>query len=315
MADAGGVLERYFPTHRKVRDEWGTRGFAEDLGMGISREQALDCFRSDDLIGIGMEADAVRRKLHPEGVVSYSIECAVDCKGLDLRAAMADAEAIGAAGLVLRGGASMELEGLERLLGGVPEDMWVQGLAAAEVLAIAAQAGVTLEDALARLRDAGLNAIGDGAGEVVDEDWLRVHNAAHQAGMRTTAAMLFGGGESLEQRVQQLEAVRLLQAETGGIAAFVPLCQRVGRELDEATAVEYLKTLAVARMYLDNVENVQSDWTTQGVKVLQMGLRFGANDVGSVGARATEEELQRVIRDAGFRPAQRDVGYRAMMLG
>ena len=86
---------------------------------------------------------------------------------------------------------------------------------------------------------------------------------------------------------------------------------------NETPAVEYLKTLAVVRMFLDNVENLESDWTTQGLKVLQMGLRFGANDVGSVQVErtrgATEEELRRVIRDAGFRTAQRELGYRAMM--
>jgi len=281
--------------------------------MGISRAQALDCFTSDDLIGIGMEADAVRRRLHPEGVVSYGIEREIACAGREFEEILGDvrdAEEFGATGIVLRG-AGQDLQWLERLLVGVKQrfpEMWVQGLTAREL----ARLGL---DALARLHDAGLDSIG-GETEVPDEDWVRAQRAAHEAGMRTTARVVFGAGESFEDRLAGLEAVRRLQEETGGFAALAPVSfhQAGGRELDETTAVEYLKTLAVGRMYVDNIENVQSDWTTQGVKVLQMGLRFGANDVGSVGLAASEEELRRVIRDAGFRPAQRDCGFRAMML-
>jgi cyclic dehypoxanthinyl futalosine synthase len=107
-----------------------------------------------------------------------------------------------------------------------------------------------------------------------------------------------------------------LQEEAGGFAAFVPVAAEApgGRELDGVTAVERLKTLAVSRMFLDNVENVQASAAGEGLKVLQMGLRFGANDVGAVGAGASEEDLRRIIRDAGFRPVERDGVYRAMML-
>jgi cyclic dehypoxanthinyl futalosine synthase len=119
--------------------------------------------------------------------------------------------------------------------------------------------------------------------------------------------------------VDFLEAVRRLQEETGGFAAFLPLAAEApgGRELDVVTAVERLKTLAISRMFLDNVENVQADGAGQGLKVLQMGLRFGGNDVGSVtadGNRASEEDLRRIIRDAGFQPVQRDMAYRTMFL-
>jgi cyclic dehypoxanthinyl futalosine synthase len=169
--------------------------------------------------------------------------------------------------------------------------------------------------------DAGLNSIGETAAAVPGEAWANVHRAAHALGMRTTARVVFGAGETFEERLAGLETVRRLQEETGGFVALAPISYHAegGRELDETTAIEYLKTLAVSRMYVDNIDNVEADWTTQGLKVLQMGLRFGANDVGAVQVErtkgATEEELRRVIRDAGFRPAQRELGYRAMLVG
>jgi cyclic dehypoxanthinyl futalosine synthase len=301
--------------------------------MGISREQALDCFRSDDLIGIGMEADAVRRRLHPEGVVSYVVDRTVDCAGLsgDFEAAcdvvcglVGETLDGGGTAVLLRGvaGEGRDVGWVERLCAGVKRrhaSIWLEGLSAPEVRGIADAAGMTLRDATLRLRDAGLDSIaGEGAEIGAPEAWVEVHRAAHGVGMRTAAAMEFGAGETVEQRVNCLEAMQRLQEETGGFAAFVPLSfhQPGGRELDDATAVESLKVLAISRMMLENVENVQSNWATQGLKVRQMGLRFGGNDVGSVGVGGgNEEDLRRVIRDAGFRPVQRDVGYRVMFLG
>ena len=147
-----------------------------------------------------------------------------------------------------------------------------------------------------------------------------MHRTAHQLGMRTTATMMFGCGETIEQRMNHLELVRNLQEETGGFTAFIPWTfQRENTSLgrfvkEEATAVEYLQTLAISRIYLDNIENVQSSWVTQGLKTCQLGLRFGGNDVGSImieenvvsaaGAhhRASEEELRRHHPRRGFRP-------------
>ena len=206
--------------------------------------------------------------------------------------------------------------------------------------------GLTLREAIARLRDAGLDSIPGGGAEILDDDvrrrisrlkcntaeWLEVHRTAHELGMRTTATMMFGCGETPDQRVNHLEAIRRLQDETSGFTAFIPWTfQRentaLGRSIkEETTSFEYLKTLAISRIYLDNVLNVQSSWVTQGLKVCQLGLRFGGNDVGSVmieenvvssaGAhnRATEEDLRRLIRDAGFIPKQRDTLYRTYFL-
>ena len=317
--------------------------------MGISRKEALDCFQSDDLIGIGMEADAVRRRLHPEGVVSYTIDGRIDyansADGADFEHICNRISEIvdkGGTAVMLRGQVIPALtiswfDGLFRRIKERFPALWLHSLSASEILAISQQSGLTVQDTIARLRDAGLDSIpGDDAGILDDavqhqgarmkwktEDWLAVHRAAHASGMQTTATMTFGGGETLEHRMNHLEAVRQLQEETGGFASFTPWSfapQGVALNgFEEATAVEYLKTLAISRMYLSNIENVQSNLETQGLKVLQVGLRFGGNDVGSVllaeGANAaTEEQLRQVIRDAGFKPVQRDTLYRTMFL-
>lgn len=288
--------------------------------MGISREQALDCFKSDDLIGIGMEADAVRRQLHPEGVVSYAMERIVGCAKRQPEAIFAEigaAQDMGATSIVFDFGATAFEDALQ-LIAEINKRfpaISLRAFSATELGAIAAP------NPIEQLRVAGLDSIGGVQPEIADAAWLNVQRLAHETGMRTTARIVFGAGETVAERLEQFDEIRKLQAETGGFAAIAPVSFHAvgGRELDETTAVEYLKTLAVARIYVDNVENLEADWTTQGLKVLQMGLRFGANDVGAVQVEktkgATEEELRRVIRDAGFRPAQREPGYRAMMVG
>lgn len=325
--------------------------------MEISRKDALDCFASDDLIGIGMEADAVRRQLHPEGVVSYTIDGRINyaepATGADFERIpdcisdrISAIFAMGGTGVTLQGKVTPELtiawfDGLFRRIKERFPAVWLHSLSASEILAIAEHSGLTVHDTVSRLRDAGLDSIpGDDAGILDDavqhqgarmkwktEDWIAVHRTAHRLGMQTTATMMFGGGETFEHRVNHLEAVRRLQQETGGFTSFTPSSfapqnsaqSSAQNGFEEATAVEYLKTLAISRMYLNNVENVQSNLETQGLKVLQVGLRFGGNDVGSVllaeGANAaTEEQLRQVIRDAGFKPVQRDTLYRTMFL-
>jgi cyclic dehypoxanthinyl futalosine synthase len=347
--------------------------------MSITREQALDYFRSDDLIGLGMDADALRRKLHPEGVVTYIIDrninytnfCTEYCtfcafyrplKGklasegyiLDFETIyqkIAETLEMGGTGVLMQGGLhpDLKIEWFETLLRGIRDrfpSIWLHCLSASEILAIAEYSNLSLRDTIMRLRDAGLQSIPGGGAEILDdevrfkiarlkcrtEDWLSVHRTAHALGMRTTATMMFGVGETIEHRVNHFEQVRRLQEETGGFTAFIPWSFQPhntalgGRGWEEATAVEYLKVLAISRLYLSNIENVQSSWVTQGLKVLQMGLRFGGNDVGSVMLEenvvkaagtsncTTEEELRRIIRDAGFRPAQRDTLYTTLFL-
>lgn len=310
--------------------------------MGISREEALDCFKSDDLIGIGMEADAVRRRLHPEGVVTYTLDGKLDCAAPEdaILNRINDLADLGGTALTLHGTARPEhtvtwFEALFTTIKRRFPAMWFHCLSATEILAISGQSGLTVRDTIARLRDAGLDSISSNDAGILDDavqshpstpkpsDWLSVHRTAHQLGMQTTAAMAFGNGETCEHRVNHLDRLRQLQQETGGFASFTPwsfaLQRSAMRGFEEPTAVEYLKTLAISRMFLDNIENVQSNLETQGLKVLQVGLRFGGNDAGSVllaegDHAATEEQVRQVIRDAGFRPVQRDTLYRTMFL-
>ena len=316
--------------------------------MGITRQQALDCFASDDLIGIGMEADALRRTLHPEGVVTYTVDRLLDCADPDPNTfydRVRETVDMGATGILLPSGAqpNVPLDRYESLLTGIKQrfpGIQLHGLCATQILALASASQLSLRDTIARLHDAGLDSIAGSAVIFNDEirkraapdkcttaEWINVHRTAHQLGLRTKATMIFGVGETMADRIDHLEILRTLQEETGGFTAFTPLAAQPGvavipSAVAEPTAVEYLTTLAVSRLYLDNIENLQGSWRTQGLKVLQMGLRFGGNDVGSVlleehaskPGGATEEELRRIIREAGFRPVQRDTLYRTMFL-
>jgi cyclic dehypoxanthinyl futalosine synthase len=347
--------------------------------MSLTKQQALEMFRSDDLIGIGMEADALRREMHPEGVVTYIIDrninytnfCTEYCtfcafyrplKGkLAAEGYILDFETIyekiretvevGGTGVLMQGGLhpDLKIDWFERLLRGIKErfpQVHLHCFSASEIIAIAEYSELSIRDTILRLRDAGLDSIPGGGAEILDdevrhkiarlkcltEDWINVHRTAHQLGMRTTATMMFGVGENFEHRVNHFQRLYELQEETGGFTAFIPWTFQPkntalgGRKWDEATSVEYLKTLAISRLYLSNFKNVQASWVTQGLKVLQLGLRFGGNDVGSVMLEenvvrsagvtncTTEEELRHIIRDAGFRPAQRDTLYRTYFL-
>ena len=346
--------------------------------MSLTHAQALELYRSDDLIGIGMEADAVRRKLHPDGVVSYIIDrninytnyCTEYCtfcafyrplKGpkakegyiLDfdtIYEKIRETVELGGTGVLMQGGLhpDLKIDWHEQMLRGIKQRFKVHlhCYSASEIIAIAEYSGLTIRDTIMRLREAGLDSIPGGGAEILDDevrhriarlkcltdDWLNVHRTAHQLGMRTTATMMFGVGEQFEHRINHLQAIYNLQEETGGFTAFIPWTFQPqntalgGRKWEEATAVEYLKNLAISRLFLTNFQNVQSSWVTQGLKVCQMGLRFGGNDVGSVMLEenvvraagvtncTTEEELRRIIRDAGFRPVQRDTLYRTYFL-
>jgi cyclic dehypoxanthinyl futalosine synthase len=341
----------------------------------MTRQEAIDMFHSDDLIGIGMAADALRRKLHPEGVVSYIIDrninytnfCTEYCSFCAFYRPMGHAEGyvhpkekifekiqetldLGGTGILMQGGLNpdLKIEWYEDLLRSIKErfDIWCHCFSAPEIVNIAEVSGLSLRDTLARLRDAGLDSLPGGGAEILDNDvrhrisrlkcnvqeWIDVHRTCHALGMRSTATMMFGTGETIEQRMNHFDIVRQIQEDTGGFTAFIPWAfQReytsLGRFVkEEATAVEYLKMLALSRLYLPNIEHIQSSWVTPGLKTCQIGLRFGGNDVGSIMIeenvvsaagthhQATEEELRRMIRDAGFVPRQRDSLYRTYFL-
>ena len=298
--------------------------------MSLTRQQALECFASDDLIGIGMEADAVRRSLHPEGVVTYVVDRPVCVSAPDLDAKVAESVDAGATGLTLVGSLPA-LGAWETLLASLHRRfpaLWLNGLSATELKTLAGPSDA--EEALVRLQTAGLQSLSgadagmlglDRSARCSIEDWLAVHRAAHAIGLPSTATMRFGAGETAEDRVTHLELIDRLQQETGGFVSFRPSATPLPN-FEEATAVEYLKTLAISRMVLDTIPHLEADWPAQGLKVLQVALRFGANDTGSAFAGdslqnpdgTTEEDLRRVIRGAGLRPAERDTPYGTMFL-
>jgi cyclic dehypoxanthinyl futalosine synthase len=224
-----------------------------------------------------------------------------------------------------------------------------------EIFAFHQMFGMSIRDVLLRLRDAGLDTIPGGGAEILvdrvrdiisrgktrTEEYLEVMRQAHRIGMRTTITMMFGHIETMAERIEHLQRVRDLQDETGGFTAFIcwtfqpertplgrfpkrpPDCTEPhdGRHLVLAGAHDYLKALAIARLFLDNVANVQASWVTQGPKIGQLALFFGANDMGSVMMeenvvsaagttyRLSEQDLRHLIADAGWQPRKRNCYY------
>ncbi|QEM69907.1 dehypoxanthine futalosine cyclase [Geobacter sp. FeAm09] len=211
-------------------------------------------------------------------------------------------------------------------------------LSPAEVVSIAKSSGLSLDETLGRLHRAGLDSIPGGGAEIlVDEvrgaispnkigwrQWAEVMSRAAGLGMPTTATMMFGSREKPEDIVEHLFRVREIQDRGGSFTAFIPWTYQPGNtELggDTATGVEYLKVLALARIVLDNIPNIQASWVTQGAKMAQVALFFGANDLGGTmleenvvaaagcSFRMSREEMIDLIRGAGFRAAQRTTTY------
>jgi cyclic dehypoxanthinyl futalosine synthase len=195
-----------------------------------------------------------------------------------------------------------------------------------------------LREVLQRLKDAGLGSLPGGGGEILvdrvrkeltrgkalTDEWLEVHRVWHQLGGRSTCTMMFGHIETVAERIEHLHRLRQLQDETGGFTAFICWTMQPGHKMADYPQVgsfEYLRTQAIARLYLDNIPNIQSSWVTQGAKIGQVALFYGANDMGSlmieenVVASAgtvhylTLEQIKRSIREAGYIPRQRNVFY------
>jgi cyclic dehypoxanthinyl futalosine synthase len=261
--------------------------------------------------------------------------------------------------ILLQGGMHPDLgiEWYEGMLRDIKADnpgIHVHGFGPPEIVHIAKLSGITAREVLMRLRDAGLDSLPGGGAEILvdrvrshvsprkatSDQWLDVMREAHALDISTTATMMFGGLETLEERVEHLDRIRQVQDEAAagghvGFRAFIPWSFQPGNTalaedesaargepLTAATGYEYLRTLAVSRLFLDSVRNVQASWVTQGSKIGQVALAFGANDMGStmieenvVAAAGTRfmlarDELVRLIADAGYTPVQRDTLYR-----
>jgi cyclic dehypoxanthinyl futalosine synthase len=238
-------------------------------------------------------------------------------------------------------------------------DINIHGFSPPEICYMADMSDLTIRETLRLLRNAGLDSIPGGGAEILSDRvkevisprkiksarWLKVMEEAHGLGMKTTATMMFGSIEKAEDIIEHLNVIRNLQDKTGGFTAFIPWSFQPGntalaKSLEQraksknlsrithyasriypATAVEYLRVLAISRIYLDNINNIQASWVTQGLKLAQVALRFGANDFGStmleenviastgVGYRVSKEDIIKAIKNTGFRPAQRNTYY------
>jgi len=258
-----------------------------------------------------------------------------------LAAKLTELKAHGGSGVLLQGGLNPDLNlayylELVHFIRGF--GLAVHGFSPPEIFYMAVQNHLSLADLLRRLMAAGLSSIPGGGAEILvdrvrqqisphkctSSQWLEVMAAAHRAGLKTSATMMFGHLETREERIMHLFKIRDLQDDTGGFTAFIPWTYQPGGthlKGEALGAVEYLKTLAISRLVLDNVPHLQVSWVTQGPKVAQVALKFGADDFGStmleenvvaaagVGFRLTRQEIDTLIRQCGYKPRLRDHRY------
>ena len=250
---------------------------------------------------------------------------------------------LGGSQILLQGGHNPRLriewyEDLFRRLKRAFPDLWLHALSPPEIVHMARASRIPIDGCLDRLIASGLDSIPGGGAEIlVDtvrrrlaknkctaDEWLEVMERAHGKGLRSTATMMFGHVESRADRVEHLTRIRDLQDRTAGFTAFIGWTFQPGNTAlggQEATSAEYLRTMAVARLFLDNIDNFQASWVTQGPKMGAASLAFGMNDMGStmieenvVSSAGTtfamdEPEIARAIRDAGFTPVRRNMRY------
>jgi cyclic dehypoxanthinyl futalosine synthase len=340
-------------------------------GERLTADDCMALLESDDFVRIGLAADEIRKRHHPDGIVTYIIDrninytnvCNVVCtfcafyrrpghsetyvRTLDeIYEKIDETIALGGTGVLMQGGLHPDFgiewyEDLLRTLHARYPNFQLHCFSPPEIHNIHLISGLDYETIMARLKAAGLYSLPGGGGEILDDEvrkrvstkcttdeWLAVMRAVHRVGLRSTATMMFGIGDTVVHRVRHLQRIRNLQDETGGFTAFIPWTfQRentaLGRRIkEEPTGIDYLKMLSVSRLFLDNIEHFQSSWLTQGLRLGQVALRFGADDMGSImieenvvsaaGAHncADEKMLRYLIREAGFTPQQRDILYR-----
>jgi cyclic dehypoxanthinyl futalosine synthase len=360
----------------------------------ITKREGLELLRKADLLGLGMMADRMRGRLHPNKRVTFVIDrninytnvCINRCRFCAFWRDKDDKDAYilskrrlfqkiretikqGGTQILIQGGLHPELkiDFYVDLLRSIKErfDIHIHGFSPPEIWYIAERTGLSLRKTLGILRDAGLDSIPGGGAEILSDRvrrrispkkigkdrWLKVMEEAHKIGMKTTATMMFGSIEEPEDIIEHLDSIRRLQDRTGGFTAFIPWSFQPGNtELSQevrksgsaedkrdnltsqslnsstpnfypATGVEYLRILALSRVYLDNIPNIQASWVTQGIKMAQVALRFGANDFGStmleenvvastgIRYRVSIRNIIDAIKDVGFIPAQRDMYY------
>ncbi len=343
-------------------------------GERISDEDALVLLESRELVPIGRAAEELRaRKTDPARItfiidrnLNYTNICHPDCDFCAFYRSPGDTRegyllpkpiiykkieetlALGGTGLLMQGGHHPDLgiDFYEDLFRSIKSryPIHLHALSPPEIQHISRRSKLTIPETLTRLRDAGLDSVPGGGGEILvdrvrqiiapkkttSEEWLGVMREAHRLGISTTATMMYGHVETVSERVDHMRKIRALQDEMQGFRAFISWTfQNDGNRLGEKvrresmpTSFDYLLTQAVSRIYLDNVDHIQSSWVTQGMKIGQVALGFGADDLGSIMIeenvvsaagtthRASAEDFARVIRAMGKIPVQRDTLYR-----
>jgi cyclic dehypoxanthinyl futalosine synthase len=337
-------------------------------GQRLTRDQALDLYARADLHQLAAAAQAVRRRMHPQPVVTYVVDrninysniCVCGCRFCafyrapgqaggyvlgfpELRAKIQEAMDLGATQILLQGShhPDLDIDFYTQMLTAMKDqfpDLHIHGFSPPEIMHFASLSGLPPSKVLDRLISAGLNSIPGGGAEILVDrvrreiapnkctagEWLQVMGLAHAKGLLTTATMMFGHVETLEDRVDHLLALRDQQDRTQGFTAFIPWTfqpDNTALAARKATSIEYLRLLALSRLVLDNIPNLQVSWVTMGSKIGQLGLFFGANDFGStmieenvvaasgVSFRMSEAKMQEVIQAAGFEPRQRRMDY------
>ncbi len=336
----------------------------------LDAEEGLALLNQADLLTLGELANAVRKRIHPERLVTFIVDrninytnvCVNKCKFCafyreagspeayilskeDIFKKIEETMAQGGTQILMQGGVhpDLGLEYFEDLLSSIKSRYAIQihSLSPAEIDFLARKAGISVLDTLKCLKTAGLDSIPGGGAEILVDrvrkkvspnkirwrQWADVMKTAQKLGMPTTATMMFGSLETKKEIVEHLVRLRTIQDDSRGFTAFIPWTYQPGNtELGgrSATAVEYLKTLALSRIMLDNFDNIQASWVTQGAKIAQVALEFGANDFGStmieenvvaaagVTFRMTRQEIVNLISDAGYTAAQRDTRYKIL---
>jgi cyclic dehypoxanthinyl futalosine synthase len=299
--------------------------------MAWNSSMALDALRSSDLLEIGILANQIRRNLHPEEVVTYEL------RGTATSLEQATKEAVSRGGSVdlsqIRYPEHIPLDTLEASLMArhtQPHQVTFHHLPIPRLQAVD---GSALVETLRRLHQAGLRSVSANFHTAEPAAALTTQlggllRAAAECDLLLSISITIGNSESLEQRVKTLAMLRAFQEESNAIQAVLLRVHHAAtpeaRREEEATAVDYLKTLAATRLFLDNIEHLQTDWSVMGPKVLELALRFGADDAGAVpwsqagrpepSHHGGESELRRIIRDAGFRPVERDALFRQSLL-
>ncbi|HID97724.1 MAG TPA: dehypoxanthine futalosine cyclase [Thermodesulfobacteriaceae bacterium] len=260
----------------------------------------------------------------------------------ELRKKIEETLALGGTQILLQGGLhpDLPLSFYEEMLQFIKDisDIHCHAFSPPEIIHFSGISGLSVRQVLKRLIAAGLDSIPGGGAEILVDrvrrqiaprkatagQWLSVMEIAHELGLKTTATMMFGHLEQVEDRIEHLRRLRDLQDRTGGFTAFIPWPFQPGNtaiDTRPATAQEYLRLLAVSRIFLDNIPGIQASWVTQGPRVAQISLFFGANDFGStmieenvvaaagVSHRLSEAEIKHIVSGAGFKPRQRLMDY------